>query len=245
MPADDGFSQQHRERRLIRAYLLLTVSNLLIFTSIHIFLPSLSANLVKEDHLLENLTAGLFFGGFLLGLFFVRKLKGQRYRMAYFAIPLLALLCFLEEISYGERLLGFERLRIYLPGGRAKGFQVDTVHSVAYAFYRVYGAYFLYPLVAAFGIVFLLAIRKYKTRLFRVSSPFAFALISVALLFLGEIIDATGRGPTVLLVKLGFIKGVAQYQQTRMFINFLEELSELNAALALLFASLFIRHRTS
>ena len=83
--------------------------------------PELLNNLAEEDQLLENLTTGLLFGAVCFGLWLQVRQRAQRRAIRGFTT--IALLGFLDEISFGERL--FE---LKMP--KAGGTKIDGLHDL-------------------------------------------------------------------------------------------------------------------
>ena len=85
--------------------------------------PDIFEFIVANEGILEFLTAFLLGGSFVLGIFFITKHRQSRLRLIYISLPLLSLLSFLDEISYGQRILNFRIFSIY-------GFHIDGLHDV-------------------------------------------------------------------------------------------------------------------
>ncbi len=225
--------------RLIQIYVLATILNVAILSLLYSVIPPLRPHMIREDHFLENLTAVLFLVGFLLGLIFISRLKGTSYPRAYLLIPLIALVCFLEEVSYGQRFLHLPSPRINLPGAGVRGFAIDSLHDLLGLPTKLYGTRFLYALAVVFGAVVLLILRTYGIAgIFTNSPPVGFALVFMGFLFIGMILDIRHGQVTLLLVTSGAANSI---ERTRDLLQFVEELSDMNAAFALVFASLSIR----
>ncbi len=216
---------------LIRVYVLVTTLNVLIFSSLYISIPQLRTSFVAEDQFTESVTAVLFFSSFLLGLILIVKLKRKSYRKVYLVIPLLGLVGFLDELSFGQRMFNLTMPKIY-------GVEIDAVHDFAELAYKVFINHSTYVLaVSALGvfcIVLFLIILKHHKYLDRIPDvikrypPFVFVLSFIAFIFIALIYDLH-----TLIPRRGF------------FLFIFEELSELNAALALLFASFSIAHNNT
>ena len=94
---------------LVATLILVDVAAALVFVAA----PSSSTvrgYFVSEDSLIENLTAGVFIGSSLLALFFLtsRRVRSKKSRMWLATLSALGLLAFLDEISFGERLLDID-----------------------------------------------------------------------------------------------------------------------------------------
>ena len=87
----------------IYAYLavLLLASSFALSFIIPDFLKSIS----KEDHFLENLSTGLLLGTAFFG--FINWKQKQANTTAIATYTILAIIGFLDEVSFGQRLIGF------------------------------------------------------------------------------------------------------------------------------------------
>jgi hypothetical protein len=86
-------------------------------------LPSYRYLIIDEDQLVENLTAFFFFSAFVLAFVFFLKLWRIRRHAGLAAVSVVALVGFLDEISFGERLFD---LSMPVVGG----VKFDAVHDV-------------------------------------------------------------------------------------------------------------------
>ena len=222
---------------LSRLYAIVTLSNLGVLGLIYLLIPALRSPLVAEDQFLENLTAILFFDGFVLGLFFLAQVKNQKYRSILSFIPLASLLGFLDEISFGQRLFS---IKMPVVGGT----RIDALHdftSVAKSqvsqLLHVLSITFpdIYPLLVS-GIkisavvlvgagIFALTQKRKKIiassqKLFQKYPPFQFVLVAASFGLISQLVD------------LEFVK--------HHFLVFIEELFEMNLALSMLFSSFAI-----
>ena len=221
--------------KLVRVYLTVTALHLLIFSLVYIFIPGARSVFVNEDQFLENLTAIYYFDTFLLGLTLWFKSQAKNGNKGYVAIPRIGLFCFLDEMSFGGRIFGFQSQVIY--GKKIDGLHdlIDLAYNVL--FKRIPALHYLNsPKIFLCGIFVLAVIvislvirrdRKYFISrilgLTRSFSPFFFLPFFVGCLVVSELIDLE----------------IHSFLQHRFFF-FVEELFEMNAALSLLFASLAI-----
>ena len=90
--------------------------------------PELFNDLAKEDQLLENLTTGLLAGTVCLGLWLQRCQRTHKPAIRGFTT--IALLGFLDEISFGERLFDLK-----MP--KAGGTQIDGLHDLLNMFKKI------------------------------------------------------------------------------------------------------------
>ncbi len=204
--------QSYDTIKLFRVYALATTLNIVVFSSVYILVPELRQSFLSEDQFIENLTAALFFSAFLLGGISIARSKEKHHRVAYGAIPLMGLVGFLEELSYGERLFNINMPKMY-------GVKIDAVHDIFYLVYKVYCNAFLYLFLVAFCILILSIVRKCRIkRMFEKYPRWRFLPFFV------------GFGLIALIIDLEIV--------THHFLLYIEELFEMNAALALLFATL-------
>ncbi len=99
------------------------------------------------------------------------------------------------------------------------GVKIDAVHDMFYLVYKIYGNAFLYLFLVAFCILMLSTVRKCRIkRMFEKDPRWRFLPFFV------------GFGLIALIIDLEIV--------THHFLFYIEELFEMNAALALLFATL-------
>lgn len=185
-------------------------------------LPEFKSQFIEEDQLIENITVILYLSVFIVGLVGLLFSK-QKNRKLLIIFIILALFVTLEELSYGERYYGFSAPRIF-------DYKMDTVHDLFFLFFKTikviyekYGkiVFFIIALASILPLFFLYRAWKYFFPLFfkliREPEYFYFLLFIVF-------------GFVALLFDLGVIK--------HDFMKFMEEIMELNAGIALLFATI-------
>lgn len=225
--------------KLIRTYWTATILNILLLSLLYICLPELRPSLRDENKFLENLTAIFYFDSLIISTFFLMRLKP--FFWGYIAIPIISLIGFLDEISFGYALLKFKMPKIY-------GVPIDGVHDIlavskrmviqsrssieAYLEQNYYDWMVLslkiLGLIIVSTIVFIVVKNKrylgekilYIIKNF---SPAFFVFMALLYAIMSQIIDE------FLAHQFG-----VDY--------FLEELLELNASLSFLFASLALRY---
>jgi len=90
---------------------------------LYVILPGFRNYLFREDGLIENLTAVIFFCAFYVStMFFFTKGKRQK---SLLVIAFIGLLGFLDEVSFGERHFGLNMPRI-------DGLKFDAIHDVLF-----------------------------------------------------------------------------------------------------------------
>ena len=209
-------------RRLPCAYAVVIIVNIVLCSLAYIFFPAWRPSLQNEGHLVENMSAALYFGSALLGFFMLLRVKEKKTRIVYLVIPFLGLMGFLEEIGFGERLFNIQMPRI-------GNFKIDGLHDLIQVAYwelakHKYDYFWLYLfLFAFFSVAAFFIIRRYHRHFMQALKAYPsyrFVLFSIGFLFVAQIHD------------MGFID--------LEFGVFLEELFELNGAVGLFFASLSI-----
>ncbi len=145
--------------------------------------------------------------------------KKKHNRKAFIVVGALGLLGFLDEMSFGERVIEFSAPRLY-------GVEIDAAHDlfrVAYRLltdFRYYHPVLAYLAAGAGAVVLAMLAYRYRSRLLRAASnayrspPCVIALLFVILVFLALVADLH-----ILRSQLPIM---------------LEEVFEMNAAVALL-----------
>lgn len=226
--------------RSIRFYFAATIVDIIIFSALYVFLPDIRDDWVQEGSLLENLTAILAFISFLVGLFFILKMKNKIHQRIYSVLPILGLIVFLDGLSFGEDIFGFNFLTI-------GGMKIDALHDFISLFFKKfilvenetgYGLPLLLTVItSALAILLGVFCRNYYSHKLSFHPNIDLKKISrdnKALIFLGI---AAFLGLLALTVDLRIL----QFRGAK----FLEELFEMNAALALLMARFSINTKLS
>jgi len=115
--------------RYMRIFVLTSLMNILAGIVITRWFRPYRYLLIEEDALVENLTAIFFLLAFVLGLSFFFKLRRRRVHWSLAMLAFVALIGFLDEISFGERLFN---LSMPVWGG----VQLDAVHDVVELVYK-------------------------------------------------------------------------------------------------------------
>ena len=105
------------------AVLLLASSFALSFIT-----PDFLKSISKEDHLLENLSTGLLLGTAFFGLINWKQRQADTTAIGVYTI--LAIIGFLDEVSFGQRLIGFTP-------PMAGGTSLDGFHDLANMFRKI------------------------------------------------------------------------------------------------------------
>jgi hypothetical protein len=199
-------------------YLVVFVINKLMALVVYVLLPDYVCLIMDEDSLVEYTSALIFLYAFIMaGSSF---LKSKEYRKAVIVVFVIGLLGFLDEMSYGERLFGIETSYIY-------DIKIDGLHD----FFLVgcimlnkslhSHALYLCPIALVAAAALLITLYKYRLILIKaivtkyIYPPYIFLFFFIVTIFPALIIDLD-------LLDLDLL-------------YMLEELLEMDAALALLF----------
>ncbi|MDQ4074684.1 MAG: hypothetical protein M3220_00405 [Chloroflexota bacterium] len=208
--------------KLILTFAAVFTGNMALFYVVHTLFPSYRYLLITEGHFVENLTAVIFLGSFLSAVFLLFHSK-KRAQVAFpLLVALLGLLGFLDELSFGRQYINLPEPSLY-------GVGIDAVHDlfkVIYLIVVVWGGPGRVLILAAItaGVVLLYWLWNRHQQTTSLSTletllqpRYIFLFLCGLFIFIALVIDLEfNESPSVLL---------------------LEELLELNAALALLFCS--------
>jgi hypothetical protein len=188
---------------------------------LHVLGPRLRGPLFGEDRFVETATALLFLAAFAVGLAFLIAYRPRRHRVLLLIASSLGLLGFLDEISFGARLFGWSMPE--MPGGG----EFDGAHDLLILAYRL-GAeadpIVIGAICATLVLTTLLCVVHWYAQVLslthRALTDPAYGLFA---LFVGGVAVAA-----VLDLDIGLLRHLGP----------VEEIVELNAALALLLAVL-------
>ncbi len=228
-------SRQQHLSHYLRLYLLTALVIDLVVSLVYFAFPAYRGLLVDEDRLLETLSALLDLGVFIYALLLItrRAYKGTSRAWLIF-LALVGLWSFLEDVSYGQRIFGFDSPRVF-------GVPIDGMHDFVYVGKRYldilikYQARRLLILVVVLGVVMMGLVVKYWSKILAVlgngfrSPQYLFFIIYVLLMAPSAILDLdVFSSPLTTLI---------------------EEVFEFDASLALLFGCIAIdgisRHKGS
>ncbi len=206
--------------RLRHAYLLLAGVTTVVLVGVWISAPSLADALTREDQELETAQALFFFVGAMFGFAGLGRRPSGFDRLVYASIPVLSLLAFLDEISYGERIFGWRPTTLW-------GYEFDAIHDlfkIGLCLWRDHGGPVVDMLVSVVlggsTIAAFLWRRAYMPRimsLIRTNPAFDYVRFAVIMIAVAQLLD------------------VRVLDSTNS--DFIEELLEFQGALALFFAS--------
>ena len=208
--------------KYVSIYLAIFVFNVVGFSLVYKQFPNYRNYLFLEDGLVENLTVLFYLVSFFLGVRFLIKLK--TYKTIFILIPTLGLICFLDELSFGERI--FELAMPYIGGVKIDGvhdfFTLTFEIAKRFGFLHSTFTHLIVGIVVGIVIVSFIYWSKIVNAMARISRQpyYMFLLIFVVLGFLSLLID---------LPLINYKPG---------FMSLLEEVFEMNAAIALCFLCL-------
>ena len=210
-----------------RTFLIVVVLNMSITGLAYIFAPEWRGNIINEDHVVEQATTLTFAAAFLIGVTSIMRSQGLASRKLHALIPVAGLIGFLDELSFGERVFGFTAPTLY-------GIDIDGTHDlvrVAAPIIENDPAFILVPGVAALIGAYLLfrkrsrrnTVMAYENwRALWAYPPAKLSIISLIMLLLAIVLD---------------LPSVFQFPGSRP----IEEMLELNSAVALAFAAFSIK----
>lgn len=189
-----------------------------------------------EDNLVENLTVVGFLLAFVAGALRVIR-KGPEGRMAVALLAAIGLIGALDELSFGERLLGLAMPEAPLPGPGTGGLKIDGVHDLVDLGWRVvigleatHGA--VVPLVVTVILAVAGALAWRQRRILAALPPLAVARLGRDAWYLLCVFLA--------LIALAVLIDLHLVEADFYYLYFIEELLELNASAALFLCILAI-----
>jgi hypothetical protein len=206
-------------RRIIRTYLVVTAGNIIACAFLYWHRPDLHLLLIDEDRALQNITAVTFAVAAAIGLGKWLQTKSRHFLMPL--IPLGACIAALDEISFAKT-----SIVVNLPSLNISMFSMNAVHDVLLLLYIAVvlekPAYL--PAVITVGVMAAIASGIGLRILLKRQGVAVFKLLWLQLLLVG-------------LILAGFAQIIDLDIWEYTWLTFVEELAELNAAIALLFAA--------
>jgi hypothetical protein len=193
-------------------YLVICGLSTFIAGVIHRVFPAYRIALFHEDGLVENLTAGCFLLASVLSLYLLIKLK--EYRILLLLILGSSLICFLDEISFGERIFGLAMPLV-------NNVKIDAVHDLFFLGYeqKIHTHPFAYVSLLAVLFLIISQIKRIRRQIKMLCTPpYLFLGFFIASVFTASIIDLE-------ILPYGILYTI-------------EEMFELSASVALIFCSL-------
>jgi len=211
---------------IVRWFSLVVILDIVIALVAYDLLPSCRDALIQEDQLTENLSVILFLYAALSGLLILVRSKNHERRRLLFVVTAAALLGFFEEISYGESLLGLKMPVV-------NNTKIDAGHDVILLTYRT-----LHGLADAHLILLLVGLAGVAVA--------SFALLWRYRNVIRERLPGLAwDAPILLLLCFVVFVTVAQIIDLELVVNrrlfLLEEMLELNSAVALVFCCFSLR----
>lgn len=207
--------------KYVRIYLVLFGINVLIALGVYTWVPEYRDYLMMEDRLIENLSAFFYISTFFLSL--VVFLKSKEHRKTLIVISAVGLLGFLDELSFGEKIFGFKMPRF-------AGVKIDAAHDLFFLGYKLVKPRvlshitYVYLLIGVGAIFSGIVTLKYRYKLMDIiTNSYHKQTYILALLFAFLVFSA-------LVIDLEIVDNNVLYM--------LEEIFEMNAAIALIFCCL-------
>ena len=112
---------KQRTETEMRRFSSLAIKLFLLLSAIYWLIPPLRKPLVREDNLLEMITALLFLATAIMSVAYIRRRPPPNRHWSEWCVPALATLGFLEEVSFGR--LFFDKLPV------VHGVKIDALHD--------------------------------------------------------------------------------------------------------------------
>ncbi len=214
------------ETQLFRKFWTITGISFLVMASVYIFVPWLRKPLVRENNILELLTAILFLTVIMLGTKILIEQRRLTPPWVYWGIPLFGLIAFLEETSFGHSFLYYEVPII-------QGVKIDALHDFLKVFMvMLQSENNSTPVIVlvlggsvclgGLWLWFQRCEKGWSRKQWEAYPPFRFLVWCIGFLLFSAMLD------------LEFL--------THHFLVFIEEFMEATASLSLMFAYLSLKH---
>jgi hypothetical protein len=214
---------RHQWMKFVRAYAIIVAATVASALVVFNWFRSLRTYYVDEDSLVENLSVAFYLGAFLLAVGLAWKSRHRRWTTL--GVGLVGLVGFLDETSFGERWIGVHMPTFF-------GVKVDAFHDVFYLAYHLMprvSSHPLFPLSAVaivavptvyFGRHLVPTVREWLAGIYR-HPAFTIFVVAVVQIAAALVID----------LQIVRVKGIFM----------LEEVFEMNAAIALVFCAWSLR----
>jgi len=208
--------------REVRFYFVIFFVNVCVSCLAYKFVPSARSHLLEEDHLVENVSALMFAGAFLFSCGLLWRAKRQGDIASLLLIAVVGLMSALDELDWGRRIFGFKLFR-------AVGINIGSLHDLFQRGYFVTlqlsgNPLSLIAVLASSAALVLLPLALLSKRMR--------CIISVGLNYPPYVLIVTSGA----LILSALVIDLDLVDWAPLFL--LEELFEMNAALALLVALL-------
>ena len=211
-------------------------SLLLVVLSLLLYQASLTVRAeFKEDRIIENMSAGTFFIVFIISATFLPKFNNIQHKRLFIIIFILGLAGFLDELSFGQRIFDFQVPFVL-------NFPLDAFHDLIPIYIKAVKAYLYLPIFLSiifclFAIYFIFFKKKITiTHIFcSIKSNIAYFYFLLFVFYLSLAIACEEVVRYLFVDYEDFF-----FHPLFTYISPLEEILELNAALALLFCCLSI-----
>ena len=163
-----------------------------LFITLRIVNPTILIDISQEDVFLENLTAGVLFATFCLSSLLHLKFKVKT--NIFFAFAILGLIGFLDEISFGRRLLP-------IPMPKSHGLTIDGVHDLLHLLknitrtnltYHPVGTYIVISLSTIFAVFVWYKTKRIRQRVFNILGKYEICdlvLVIISCIVLSQVVD--------------------------------------------------------
>ncbi|MGK7879788.1 MAG: hypothetical protein AB4060_06760 [Crocosphaera sp.] len=200
--------------------------------------------MTREDGFIENLTAIIYFCSFIVSIFWLISFKNTRYfYKIYLAFSCLALIFFLDEISFGQRIYQFK-----IP--RFLGYKVDAIHDV-FGLSKFLVKRFLILLKNQVGLTsYSLIILLLTLSIFSLFFMLIFLVIKHYQYLSSNVSNVLQRFPSLIFLLIAVLCGLVSLMIDDFlfnklgidFLQFVEELFEMNLSICFLFFSLGMKY---
>ena len=163
-----------------------------LFATLRIVNPTILIDISQEDVFLENLTVGVLFATFCLSSFLHLKFKLKT--NIFFIFAALGLIGFLDEISFGRRLLP-------IPMPKSHGLTIDGVHDLLHLLkniirtnltYHPVGTYIVISLSIILAVCIWLKTKTIRQRVINLLAKYEIrdlVLVIISCIIFSQVID--------------------------------------------------------
>jgi hypothetical protein len=211
--------------KCLKTFLLIVLISNFFCLFLYRFFPKVRPYIYCEDYLIEDLSALLFLFAFFIGCYSILVWR-KIYNRNSLIVTILAIFGFFDELSFGERLFDIKMPNLY-------GIKIDGIHDffelgfiLADKNILVFAIITLISLLCVFTVIVVIKKRRITPQkiyfYFKKEPTNGFLFFFGILVFFSLIVDCN----------------IISWQNGYRVV--LEEVSEMNAALALVFSNLFV-----